>query len=175
MEWLILWPLLCAVVAYAAGQKGRSGVGFFFLSLFLSPLVGLLVLIALPARQTEATSQPVRGSDLIVCHNCKRPRRADSERCPNCGTGKYDPMAELRKCPHCAEMIRREATKCRYCQSDVVPAPLVTAQKDWSKVSTMAPLPAATFGKCPGCGRQRLIGEKDACVYCGNTERAHAA
>ncbi|MCL4715458.1 MAG: hypothetical protein KJZ75_11155 [Hyphomonadaceae bacterium] len=29
---------------------------------------------------------------------------------------------ELRKCPECAEMIRREARKCRFCGSEVTPA-----------------------------------------------------
>jgi hypothetical protein len=30
---------------------------------------------------------------------------------------------DLRKCPHCAELIRREATVCHYCRNEVVPAP----------------------------------------------------
>lgn len=29
---------------------------------------------------------------------------------------------ELRRCPECAEPIRREARKCRFCGSDVQPA-----------------------------------------------------
>jgi hypothetical protein len=43
---VIAWLVLCGAVAVYAGNKGRSGVGFFFLSLFLSPLVGFVVAVA---------------------------------------------------------------------------------------------------------------------------------
>jgi hypothetical protein len=39
----IVWLVLAILVAVYASQKGRSGIGFFFLSVLLSPLVGLIV------------------------------------------------------------------------------------------------------------------------------------
>jgi hypothetical protein len=41
----VLWIPLCFLVGRVGSQKGRSGVGFFFLSFFLSPLIGFLVAI----------------------------------------------------------------------------------------------------------------------------------
>ncbi len=43
----IAWLVLCGAAAAYAGNKGRSAVGIFFLSLFLSPLVGFLVAVAM--------------------------------------------------------------------------------------------------------------------------------
>lgn len=39
----IFWIFFCALVAVYAGTKGRSGIGFFLLSLFLSPLIGYII------------------------------------------------------------------------------------------------------------------------------------
>jgi hypothetical protein len=44
----VLWLVLCYAVAAYAGKKGRSAVGFFLLSLFLSPLIGFLFVAASP-------------------------------------------------------------------------------------------------------------------------------
>lgn len=59
MLFVILWIVLAVVVGWAASQKGRSGGGFFLMSLLLSPLVGLLVLIAVPARTAAAAAPAV--------------------------------------------------------------------------------------------------------------------
>lgn len=40
----VVWFALCILTATLADKKGHNGIGFFFLALFLSPLVGLLVI-----------------------------------------------------------------------------------------------------------------------------------
>lgn len=119
IEVLILWIPLCALVGWAASQKNRSGIGFFFLSFFLTPLIGLLVLIAVPSLKQVAA--PLRGNDFVLCHWCKRPRRVDAVRCPHCNVGAPDPNAGQKKCPACAEWILAEAKKCKHCGEVIAP------------------------------------------------------
>lgn len=40
---ITVWILLCLGVAGLANSRGRSGLGFFLLSFFFSPLLGLIV------------------------------------------------------------------------------------------------------------------------------------
>ncbi len=42
---LIINITLCILIAVGAKNRGRSGAGFFFLSLFLSPIVGGVALL----------------------------------------------------------------------------------------------------------------------------------
>ena len=39
---IVVWVALCFVAGAIASKKGRSSVGFFFLSLVLSPLIGII-------------------------------------------------------------------------------------------------------------------------------------
>jgi hypothetical protein len=58
VEFLVIWIVLAIIGAIVASNKGRSGVGWFFLCLLLTPLT-ILVLLALPTlKATEP--QPVR-------------------------------------------------------------------------------------------------------------------
>jgi hypothetical protein len=47
MELLVVWIVVAIVGAIVAGNKGRSGVGWFFICLLLTPLA-VLILLALP-------------------------------------------------------------------------------------------------------------------------------
>jgi hypothetical protein len=53
MEILVFWLLLAFVVAIAAGSRGRSGAGWFILSVILSPLIGLILVLVLPNLRHE--------------------------------------------------------------------------------------------------------------------------
>jgi len=53
MELFLAWIIFAIVVAVAAGSRGRSGFGWFFLAAIISPLLALILLLILP-NQREA-------------------------------------------------------------------------------------------------------------------------
>lgn len=55
MAILILWVIGAAVAGFVASSRGRSGFGFFLLSLLLSPLIGI-ILAAILSDESNAAS-----------------------------------------------------------------------------------------------------------------------
>ena len=66
--WSLVWVVLTIVVTVIAVEKGRSGVGYFLLSLFFSPLVGVLILIAAPDRARHAREAAQHQRDVAELH-----------------------------------------------------------------------------------------------------------
>ena len=57
------WALFSVLVAVLADKKGKSAVGFFLLSLFFSPVIGVIAVL-LSSPKTSNTSELERLADL---------------------------------------------------------------------------------------------------------------
>lgn len=70
---------------------------------------------------------------------------------------------EFRKCPYCAELVKAEAKKCRYCSNDLVPIITSYTNRINSKEVVIK-----SNGKwdCPNCGQENSKGYK-FCDKCG--------
>ena len=85
---LFFWLLFCGLVALFAHKRGRFAMGWGIVSFVLSPVIGGLIVLALP--------------------NAKKAPAVD-------GLGNVISEATHKRCPACRETIRRDALKCRHC------------------------------------------------------------
>jgi hypothetical protein len=125
---VIAWLVLCGAAAAYASNKGRSGVGIFFLSVFLSPVVGFIVALVMePHLQKIAEAKGMKK-----CPECAQFVQPDARTCPFCKkdleaemafyAGEFNPDVLSKKCPDCAETIKIEALLCRFCGHKFQPA-----------------------------------------------------
>lgn len=93
----IIFILVCfaAVTGLVAHTKGRNAIGWLVLGFLFGPLALLAVAVASPDRRKAELKEIRAGLQ----------------------------SGQLRKCPACAEAIRREATRCVHCGTEVEALP----------------------------------------------------
>lgn len=91
MELLIGWVLFAVVVAIIARNRRRDPVGWFILSVVISPLLSLILVLALGP---PALPSVRRGGKMTEAE---------------------------KSCPRCAEMVRANAVICRFCGHEFEP------------------------------------------------------
>ncbi|MES2572965.1 MAG: hypothetical protein V4710_23280 [Verrucomicrobiota bacterium] len=81
---LVVWLLLCFLASTIADKKGRSGIGIFLLSVFLSPLVGILVTLILSPNTKVIRDRQLATGSLKQCPYCAELVQMAAILCPHC-------------------------------------------------------------------------------------------
>lgn len=92
----LFWIAASVAVAIAARSRGRSWLGWFLLAAIVSPLIALTLVLVLP-RQGGALVSPFGEAISAKTH---------------------------ARCPACRELVRIDASRCRYCGETLTPRPI---------------------------------------------------
>lgn len=116
MTIIIFWVFFSLLVVLLAQRRGRSGAGYFLLSLLISPLLTAILLLVLPVNQEQLDRSNLQSGGM-------------------------------KKCPHCAELIKADASVCRYCGRGVVAATPKPSASDMQLRASLQRKFAAQQGK----------------------------
>jgi len=110
MEWFFLWFVAAIVVGVGAGARGRNEFGWWLLAMLISPLLAVILLALMP--NLRGTASASRASTNWITPGSIK-------------------IHGTRPCPFCAEDIKGEAIKCRFCGSavELIAAPPAPADR----------------------------------------------
>lgn len=107
----LFWILFSVAVGVLAANRGRSGFGFFLLSLVISPLLGLIFALAVKNLAAEAAAKKDQpsGATHVRCGACAEWVLPEAAVCKHCGA-KLEPDVDF--------YVRRESMRRQAEQQD---------------------------------------------------------
>lgn len=83
MDIFLFWFLFSIAVGILASNRGRSGFGWFLISLLISPLLGLIFVLVL--KNLKNFPDGVSPESHLRCPDCRELVRKDARKCKHCG------------------------------------------------------------------------------------------
>jgi hypothetical protein len=79
------WLVLSILVGVLASNRGRSGLLYFFFSVLLSPLIGLVLVLIAGENKKEIENKRMTSGEEIKCPFCVELIKSDAKVCKHCG------------------------------------------------------------------------------------------
>ena len=83
---LFYWIVFSFIVALLADKWHHSGFKYFFISLLLSPLVGIIFLLFSGKKSDALEKEQIINNKLTKCPFCKELVKPDAIKCKHCGS-----------------------------------------------------------------------------------------
>jgi hypothetical protein len=80
----VFWLILATLVGVYASSKGRSGIGFFFIAVLLSPLIGFIIALVVHPIRANTEAKAVESGEFKRCPSCAELVRAEAKLCKHC-------------------------------------------------------------------------------------------
>lgn len=178
MEIFIVWFVLALLVGLLASSRGRSGVGFFLISVVCSPLLGLIIVLVIRDLNKEAQETAKRNAENSEADSRRRQEHelqlasikalAPTAQAAVPGTAQPFGVSTADEIEKLAGLLDRglltseefTAQKARILGA---PAPAVRPPP-----ATPAPAPKPFDGECPNCQAKMFMGS-DKCPHCKAT------